>query len=433
MSDRFDAAKSWIAQNYRDIRIWYRKYAPTVFNGVSRIHYYEARERFFFLIDLIRLQGLLYGLSFPFSENIRVQNYSTHVDSMRDQINNMPVTTPDEEKLKDKSYALLTCYEAIVSSIIYLTRKQGDLNRLWRTMARVHSRLVRIIVTSDLQSEHLYFCHEEAFRLGLDNDQNIKAMLQELAESIDSKKVPSPKYQCVLCALIERFNTIRTDRIHQQFLNVKTYGKAFFMLMIVSVVLIVNHDLIMNEFNNPQFSKGAENGSRINENAGEPKKDLNELKAKPISLKLTATNENVREEDKSNVIDEEKDATDTKYNTGNLFYRIYGGINNLLKNNMFFFVFFGGLTGGAFSLATRARRVDREHGEDVYTSVYVLTKPFIGALGAIILYILMHTSFLTQNLIKENMISYLRMPGAVSFGFAFIAGFSERLIFPQFR
>lgn len=55
---------------------------------------------------------------------------------------------------------------------------------------------------------------------------------------------------------------------------------------------------------------------------------------------------------------------------------------------MLAFIFLGGLTGVFFSVTTRTRPKDFVPGEDAYYMTYILTKPFIGALGAIILYIL---------------------------------------------
>ena len=65
---------------------------------------------------------------------------------------------------------------------------------------------------------------------------------------------------------------------------------------------------------------------------------------------------------------------------------------------------------------------------------YVLTKPFIEeALGAIVLYILISANLVTQHVLDEEMVILLKNPGTTAFGFAYIAGFSERIVFPQFR
>jgi hypothetical protein len=439
MSDKFDSFKKWIIKIYIGFRSFFRNYAPSLFVGVSRIHYYEARERFFFLFEIIRYEGMSYKLDFPFNEYEDSASYAETIEKTRNLINYIPETSDKEKKLKKQCFTLLSSYEALVASIGYLTRRQGDLNRLWRTMTRVHVRLTCIIVQKERQLDQLYFCQEEAYRLGVENDTNVKPMLQELAESIDSygSNNPGQKYNCVLCALIERFSTIRTGRIHQQYLNVKTYLKAFSMLMVVSIILILNHDLILG-----QESKSATTNKKVTvettfliqnkTNRNErPNGAIKAVEGDPSISTPPVAPSRGRIDIRKAAIDSTSTIADG--NDKNFVGRIIKLINHWLCTNMFFFVFFAGFTGGAFSLATKARKKEREHGEDVYSSVYIVTKPFIGALGAIILYILVHTNFLTQNLIEAGMIKQLRIQGAVTFGFSFIAGFSERLVFPQFR
>jgi hypothetical protein len=69
-------------------------------------------------------------------------------------------------------------------------------------------------------------------------------------------------------------------------------------------------------------------------------------------------------------------------------------------------------------------------GEDVYFSWYVLTKPFVGALGAMVLYVLIHGGALSTDL-AATVIGKIKsgQPGPGVFGFAFLSGFSERLVF----
>lgn len=427
--------KAWktFLRYLKKFRLWWNTHLITPFNGVSRIHYYEARERYFSLMDLVRYQAKLRGLNFPDFEYDNNFEYPKDIEKIGDVIRDK---TGLNEEEKNEYFTLLTCYESLIASRNSLTRRQGDLNRLWRTMARVRSRINRIIVKPEMQSSQLYFCQEESFRLGVDNDPSIKSMLQDLAEAIDSKKdatAPTPKYNCVLNALIERFNTIRTGRIHQQFVNVRTYTKAFVILMLISVILIQNHDFIMSIQNNPQFDNA------VTKEAKEPASPIKAV-GKETTAKAAAVSPRQNKKglaDGANLADTGPDGQEFSLlsiqDIWNFLRFFFKDVKEYIQNNMFAFIFFGGVTGGFFSVATRARTLDRKPGEDVYYTVYVLTKPFIGALGAIILYILIHSDFVTQNFLNDEMVQYMRNPGTTAFGFAFIAGFSERIVFPKFR
>ncbi len=421
--NRMSIAWRCMARYLRKLRLWWYRHPLTPFNGVSRIHYYEARERYFSLVDLIRYQAKLCGLYFPDFDHSKSFEYPRDIENIENEIRKNKRDNKIDKKQEERCFSLLTCYESLIASRDSLTRRQGDLNRLWRTMARVRSRIIKIIVTPEMQSEQLYFCQEEAFRLGVENDPSVKSMLQDLAEAVDSKGTneTTPKYNCVLNALIERFNTIRTGRIHQQFVNVKTYTKAFAVLMLISVILIHNHTFIMDPKNNPPLAKpGQEKAQEVSKRPVEGKETAKTAASLPLQTeKKAASGQEV--------------SLLSLQGVGNLIGSLFSKVKEYLQENMFAFIFFGGVTGGFFSVATRARTRDQEPGEDVYYSVYVLTKPFIGALGAIILYILINANLITQNILDESMVHYLRNPGTTAFGFAFIAGFSERIVFPQFR
>jgi len=361
---------------------WWNNFSFVPLTRVSRIHLYEARERYFNLMELIRYHARLLGLNLPDYENEDF-DFPEDIRKLEREISQDNAT--DEENKKE-IFSLLSCYETLIDTRRLLTRKQGDLNRIWRALTRVRSRINKIITTSDMQSSQLYFCQEEAYRLDVDDDPSIKTMLQDLAEAIDNKGVDTaPRYTCTLHALFERFNTIRTGRIHQQFINIRTYWIAFTALMIISFLLIQNYDVILNSDKNP-----ASNATVVQEAA-------------------------------------------TQDETPNSLSSILQDLKNYLKQNMLAFIFLGGLTGGFFSVTTRERSRDFIPGEDAYYTAYILTKPFIGALGAIILYILIHGGFVTQEIFKGDLVGKLKEPGPVSFGFALISGFSERVVFPKFR
>ncbi len=73
-------------------------------------------------------------------------------------------------------------------------------------------------------------------------------------------------------------------------------------------------------------------------------------------------------------------------------------------------------------------------GEDAYFTWYVLTKPFVGAFGAVILFVLLQARFVTFDILEPLTDKLLEGgTGPEVFGFAFLAGLTERLAFPNLR
>ena len=82
-------------------------------------------------------------------------------------------------------------------------------------------------------------------------------------------------------------------------------------------------------------------------------------------------------------------------------------------------------------MAMRERPRERTPGDDAYQVNYMVTKPFIGAMGAVFMYILVVAGILNSELAMDPKALFDR--GALTFGFAFLAGFTERLVFRSFR
>ena len=105
-----------------------------------------------------------------------------------------------------------------------------------------------------------------------------------------------------------------------------------------------------------------------------------------------------------------------------------------MANNPLMFIFFAGLVGGFFSAAMKLRDNKGQLGEGAYYKWYVFTKPFVGAVGATILFIALKANFLqiTDIIGSKILTSILDGPiGAKGFTFGFIMGFSERIILPR--
>jgi len=76
-------------------------------------------------------------------------------------------------------------------------------------------------------------------------------------------------------------------------------------------------------------------------------------------------------------------------------------------------------------------------GDEAYIRWYVLTKPFIGAFGATILFVIISSKILSTDLININKIlaqELISNPvGSEGFTIGFLTGFSERIILPKLK
>jgi len=254
-------------------------------------------------------------------------------------------------------------------------------------MTQVDIILLQNVLPAKGLAAYLDFCCEDAKRIGAAKDPEINQMTKRIAELKDGKAENRIEIVRLLSALIERFTIIRTGRMHEQFVNIRTYQKALLLLLPFVVVLVANADLVLG------------NAERI------PLPAL-DLSNGPGFLGLGVIR--------------------------SLGTYVLDIVRHLLTYNLIAFVFFAGLLGGLFSVTIRLRSRELIPAEDVYLAWYVLTKPWIGAVGAAILFILVQAGFVSFE-IGEKVLNALQAgkPGPTVFGFAFLSGFSERIIFPH--
>lgn len=317
---------------------------------VSRIHLYEAQERYVYLWRTLEF-------------------YEPDVSSSNG---------------KNEERTIRICRDILKSTSGLLTRRQHDLKFLWREMTLVHIMMLEKVIPADWLPAQLDFCREESRRLATTKDPEINESIQRLSEIMDRKDENRLEKVRILRILLERFTTIRAGRIHEQFINIQCYLKAFFTLVPIAVILVANDHLLVGkptvllQFPTADFSGGL---------------GVNSL-----------------------------------YELGSF---IPAFVVYLLTSNLLAFVFLAGLTGGFFSVTIRMRGQELIPGEDAYFNWYVLTKPWMGALGAAILYILLQAGFVQFDL--GDTAGKLSEPGAALFGFGFLAGFSERIVFPSLK
>lgn len=254
---------------------------------------------------------------------------------------------------------------------VLLHPRQHSLNFLWREMTRVYIRLFEKVIAEDALLAHLDLAREEAYKLGLNKDPEVAEMLRRLAEEMDENEPTKARVRRQFRVLLERFNTIRTGRMHQQYVNVRTYRLALALLVPLGMILLTNPDLVIG--------------------------------ASPVQMAWLGP-----------------------------LQPLFEWIHRFLATNVLAFVFVSGLAGGYLSVATKLRDRELTPGDDVYFSQYVLTRPFIGAIGAVILCALFLADLVSSPFL-EGLSEQLqaRKPGPTVFGFGFFAGFTERLVFPS--
>jgi hypothetical protein len=323
---------------------------------VSLIHLTEAKERFRSLNAIIR-----------FHEEV--------------------INDGELKSDPDKVRVIQSCRLELEDAEQLLTRDQKDLNDLWRILTRVRNLIMENIFDDYGLVQQLDYCREEAFRLDVAQDPVVSDMLQKLAEATDETNTFPSRIKRHVRALNERFNTIRTNRIFDQYIKMRIYRTALVVLAILSIVVIVLTPVLI-DFENKDEIK----------NALFPKYEFYWS---------------------SNYFTVIVDAV--------LYHTEY--LVALCKANVLAFVFIGGLIGGFFSVVLRVQTQVRVKGEDAYFRLYVLSRPLVGALAAMMVYILFMGGFVTNELVAQLGV----IPDPKVFGFAFLSGFSERIVFPNFR
>jgi hypothetical protein len=358
---RWYRTRKWFRRRKRAMKEWWESQA--LFGGrASRHHYHEAKERYHSLKSITENSLRKLKIDLPDEDDgLTPQEVCNYLSLQFEQMRKDNQQVPDPEDCN----TLISSWKTLIDIKRYLTRRPEHLNNLWRTMTRIRLDLMEAGFLTNNPTRHLYFCKEEAHRLGVRNDPEVKNLIEQLGEAITPNASQTPQFVCIYRACLERFNTIRTGRIHQQYINVKIYMRAFVMLLVFGVPLLLYGDFFLG------IIPGKES-----------------------------------------------------YSASSL-------LEMILTYNRLTFVFFGGLLGGVFSVTMRERPRERAPGDDAYQVKYIITKPFIGAMGAVFIYILVVGGLFSTELVKDH--GALLNRGALTFGFAFMAGFTERLVFPSFR
>ncbi len=391
-----EAKRRWyqISDQARDRAKWalmyFQRHFP--FGRISKLHYIEARERYWTLM--------------------RVLDYQREI--------------PPAEQDLERDVALKITASVMDNVKYLLTRSHEATNRLWRAMTRVRVILIQHVLSKPDLCEQVEEFREEMFRLRVDTDPTVAAHLERIQDSLDARGTVGENHRSLVRALVggfQRLNTIRTDRIRQQYLNIRTYWALLLIVVPTSLALLWFHAVVTAPVDRPLADKLADIG--FTQSAVEAINSQVEAGTLPIAAR--AIDSQVKDLSLPTATDvpagETPGVKDTPW---------YATMQERLapKNNVLVFVFFGGFLGGIFSAIMRVRSKELLPGDDAYFAWYVCTKPVVGALGAVIIFLLINGGLVAYEVLGSGA---LLAANVKTFGIAILSGFSERLVLPNLR
>lgn len=390
-----------------------RNWLGYIFGKVSSVHYQAAHERYWILWRELeeKLYNSFFELNLAFVEidkdKVRSDDdIDQHIHALKKEV--AQKAKGEHCTTAKHCLSLINHYKVLAKDRNLLTRHEKHLCTLWQDMTFIRIRLFRDFNSggSELAS-YLDFCREEARNLKVQDVPEIKETLHEaaveLAGPTDNGQAEQAKDDHVnirtvraLSTILIRLNAIRLHRIHSQLKTKNAYQWALLFLLPLALILIFSNDFVLNVPGDKKFEyvPVAFNSSGA------------------VELGLL------------------------RHILAGLIQPVYMAGNwaaGLMASNPIFFIFVAGLMGGFLSTVMKLRTPEGLPGEDAFFKWYVLTKPFVGALAAAILYVIVHTGVVHLDIQKVDLITgIVEGPiGAAGFSFGFLMGFSERIIMPQ--
>ncbi len=388
-----------------------------MFGKVSDVHLQDARERYWILWREVEtaLYSTASELELPMGDppgntsevESYVKNRRNEADGLLKKMRASEAGTGDDDpkrKIKKEKIEqfkrLLNYYKILLKDRELVTRREKHLSALWRDMTFIRIRLLTDrIIKADMMAMHMGFCREEARRLKVQDNPEIKELLHEAAMELDESDAGGNKNIRAIrtiSTILTRLNDLRIQWMHEQLRNKNTFQWALICLLPLSLILLSAHKLVLYPKNfTPMVA----------------------LKSSSPTFDWFASS--------------------SWWSTPFLLLESLSGlVINLMVDNPLFFIFFAGLIGGFFSAVMRLQISDGLPGEGAYFRWYILTKPFVGALGATILYIIVHANLIQFDLLDAEgfLAAITKNPiGAKGFTFGFLTGFSERIIMPTLK
>jgi hypothetical protein len=268
----------------------------------------------------------------------------------------------------------------------------------------------------------LDFCRIEARNLGIIDDPEIKILLEQAAEELDVNggggSRSTSKARRLIISLMVKLSDFRIRQIYEQIYKRRMYVALCATLLTLSVVLF---ELAPNILDLPAPSQnpaaaadgGASTAVMVQpDTAARPTHVLHtwtDIFAEPPWRGLLMAGENV-----------------------------YLWCVDKIAVNYLMFIFFAGFAGGIFSAMMRFEPLKKLPGDEIYIFWYRITKPVIGAFGAMVLFIIIISpafgnglqSIVSPAMVKELIKDPLSTTG---FAFGFLTGFTERIVLPTLK
>jgi len=382
---------------------------------VSTVHLEEAHERYWILwrdIEAV-LQENAHHLQFQFvylAKNVArdeelIDRYFHDVET---QLKSLPQDSQNRENCIDKILEVLPYYKLMAKDRQLLNRSARDLSVLWQDMNFIRIRLLNQIYIKKPEFNlalYLDFCREDAHGLRVQDQPEIKEALHNAALSLvegqdtgNETTQPGSRQQAIrnISTILAKLKRLRLETFHAQLQKRNAYISALGVLLLLAAILIYGSDVFL--------ATATQTTPTIDRTApGNFFSHLNPIGQILLSIPL-------------------------------LPWIVMDSLTRTITSDPLLFIFFSGLVGGYFSAVMKLQTQTDHAGEWAYYKWYMFTKPFIGALGAAILYITLKANFLElQNILgSESLQPILYQPiSAKGFIFGFILGFSERIILPQ--
>lgn len=465
--ERSPFSKNWWA--------FWSRFADLLFffypGAVSKIHQQEATEKYWILwrdVEILfsnNAEKLKIGekVSLPHDPK-DVEEYVRkeiiRIESKCKQPENINGNASQADKYKSNLKLLLYFYKILIKDRKKLTRREGDLNILWRDLTFIRTRmLTEEIIDRKSLPFHLDYCRGEAVRLGVQDSEELQEIIIDAAVDLDngtsdnadagSDNNDAPHKRTVrnIVRILTRLNNRRLKRLHEQRMNKIMYQTAFTILLILSCILLHAHEHVM-AFPGGDPDNEVQTSGQVNIEKNIEAKRVEKEKESPAKQL-------------NNVVDADNNGGKA-WSLGNMFSGfkalllktilfpktiivlfpefLMANLNSCkdyMKENPLFFIFFAGLTGGFLSTVMRLGQGPKDSmpGDDAYYAWYALTKPVVGALAAAILYVIFLAGFAPTEVFSQAYISAIKADpvGAKGFAFGCIMGFSERIIMPKVR
>lgn len=381
----------------------------------------------------------------------------------------------DEHKrklLECKSHLklLLYFYKILIKDRRKITRREGDLNILWRDITFIRTRmLTENIIAPHRLPFQLDYCRGEAVRLGVQDSEELQEIIIDAAVDLDNSDVnagldigdsgheysgnnsPKPVNSRAInnrtvrniVRLLTRLNNRRLKRLHEQRTNKLMYQAAFSILLLLSCILLHAHEHVLAPQIPPvecelEGKTGIDNKNGVQDKIGE--KDAPSFDAVLPgnvvgSMNLSGESSTLFRVFPAKFFDFIEDVMETLFR--GFVEPILDKCKSYMYENPLFFIFFAGLTGGFLSTVMKLGQGSNNSmpGDDAYYAWYALTKPFVGALAAAILYVIFRAGFVPTSVFSDTYITAIKScpVGAKGFAFGCIMGFSERIIMPKVK